>query len=329
MQCTSITKAGTQCKNSALPNLNKCGIHHAVDDERRCSVILKRGTRCSKIRIEGNAHGECPLHATLRERALQQAADEFARLTIREMLLVRIQDMPHNRIDVIFAIERGVRLRRTTAWEYDHIVEHLIRLYFEPQHVEPPVAELGMIARDIQSVHTTVVSTQTNKGMDILFKIPVPEGQNTMTEIRTKWTSIFTGKPVQEIIYTDMQTWYNKAWCRDDGDYLYKRLLDHAWATIKSRPHEEQNTLCRRLQQECAEATGMCCDGHINRIVNAFVGFIDDIAPPVPVGEILQQKMAKISELEDIEDRVIQATALFDELGLNIEQAGPWLDAIA
>jgi hypothetical protein len=126
-----------------------------------------------------------------------------------------------------------------------------------------------------------------------------------------------------------MDMWYKKTWCREIDDYLYRRVLDHAWAAIKTRPIEEQHTLIIRLQQECAESFGMCCDGHINRIVNAFVGFIDNISPPVPVGEILQQKMAQISELEDVEERILRATAVFHELDIGADQAGPWLEALA
>jgi hypothetical protein len=117
--------------------------------------------------------------------------------------------------------------------------------------------------------------------------------------------------------------------CRDENDYLYRRLLDHAWAAIKSRPREEEMTLILRLQQECAESCGMCCDGHINRIINVFVGFIDNMSPPVPIGEILQEKMSRISEIEDLEQRIIEATSVFFELNITAEQAGPWLEALA
>jgi hypothetical protein len=150
-----------------------------------------------------------------------------------------------------------------------------------------------------------------------------------MAEIRAKWTTMFTGTPVEARLYDDMQLWYNRSWCREEGDYMYKRVLDHAWAAIKTRSADEQRTLNIRLQQECAESYGMCCDGHINRIINTFVGFIDDIAPSIPIGEILQHKMAQVSEIEDLEERILRATLIFHELGVNAEQAGPWLEALA
>jgi hypothetical protein len=175
-----------------------------------------------------------------------------------------------------------------------------------------------------------VISTQTNKGLDILFKFAVSADQDTMKEIESVWRVIFTKSPVDPRLYDDMKYWYEKSWCRNEGDYMYKRVLDHAWAAIKTRSStDEKLTLYIRLQQECAESYGMCCDGHINRIVNAFVGFIDDIAPPVPTGEILQDKMAKIAELEDLEERIIQATHVFHELGVTADAAGPWLEALA
>jgi hypothetical protein len=225
--------------------------------------------------------------------------------------------------DIHMLVVRGAMLRRTTAWSYNQILDHLVR------HEEPRDTELAAIARDGQSVHLTAVSTQTNKGLDVLYKFVVPADQNTMAEIRAKWTTMFTGTPVEARLYDDMQLWYNRSWCREEGDYMYKRVLDHAWAAIKTRSADEQRTLNIRLQQECAESYGMCCDGHINRIINTFVGFIDDIAPSIPIGEILQHKMAQVSEIEDLEERILRATLIFHELGVNAEQAGPWLEALA
>jgi hypothetical protein len=38
----------------------------------------------------------------------------------------------------------------------------------------------------------------------------------------------------------------------------------------------------------------VCTQGHVARLSNVMIGFDDAFVPPVPVGEILQQKMAAI-----------------------------------
>jgi hypothetical protein len=87
-----------------------------------------------------------------------------------------------------------------------------------------------------------------------------------------------------------MAEWYGRDMCRTEGDFLYQRVLDHLWSLIL---HSEENTeLVKRLYQECFEAKGMCCDGHINRLVNVMVGFHDAFNPPLSPKEILQNKMS-------------------------------------
>jgi len=58
------------------------------------------------------------------------------------------------------------------------------------------------------------------------------------------------------------------------------------------------------------------------------VGFDDAFAPPVPKGEILQQKMAAIAGLDvDTDEKVRQATAVFEELEIPESEREPWLEA--
>ena len=84
-----------------------------------------------------------------------------------------------------------------------------------------------------------------------------------------------------------------------------------------------------RLQQECADSYRMCCIGHINRIINVMIGFDDCFQPSVSKGEILQNKFAMFSRLEDDTEKYVQATALLAELGVVGDEAAVWLDALA
>jgi len=195
---------------------------------------------------------------------------------------------------------------------------------------EPPRTDLEAMARDSQNVHTRAVSEQTNRGIDLLMTVEVPETQNTMGEIRAEWTRIFTTSPVQELLYEDMVRWWNIQTCVNQGDWLYRKLLRRLWAKIKStKPDETRLELVKRLQQECAESYRLCCIGHINRLVNVMVGFDEGFKQDVPKGLLLQERFARLSAIEDDVERFRQATEIISELGLTTEEAAPWLDAIS
>jgi len=193
----------------------------------------------------------------------------------------------------------------------------------------PVISELGRMARDPQSVHTRAVTEQTNRLQELILLFEVPNNQQTMIEIHGCWTQLFARRPVDECIYIDMHLWYDKDECRVPGDKLYKRILDHLWAHIKTVDNVETRVeLIKRLQQECAESYQMCCEGHISRLLNVMSGFDDRFIQTIPKSMVLQNRMSKISEIEDVEERYIQATALFAELQMDDEEARPWLDAL-
>jgi hypothetical protein len=86
--------------------------------------------------------------------------------------------------------------------------------------------------------------------------------------------------------------------------------------------------LNKRLWEECKEATGMCCEGHISRLCNVLVGFDDAFQPPVALGELIQQKMGAIAGLDvDEEEKRRQANAWFDEVAVPTAERVAWLEA--
>ena len=188
---------------------------------------------------------------------------------------------------------------------------------------------LAGIAGDRQNIHTAVISTQTNQGLKVLFEQVVPPDQATMFEIVTAWRELKVAeiKEIQSVLQ-DMAEWYTRSMCRAEGDFLYMRVLDHLWALIL---HSDENTeLVKRLYQECFEAKGMCCDGHINRLVNVMVGFHDAFNPPLSPKEILQNKMSA-SAMRDgpLDDKIKEAMEVFEEVKLPEEERQVWLDSLA
>jgi len=202
---------------------------------------------------------------------------------------------------------------------------------YRAEHPAPPenhATRLARIVTDSQNVHTREISEQHNKNMMILLATPVQENQPTIAIIRTVWAKMY--RSIDPRIYDDMQSWYDKEDCRVAGDRLYRRTLDHLVARILLIEGKgTKRELFKRLQQECAESYNLCCDGHLNRLTNVMAGFDDAFEQEMPKGLILQTKMAEIAKITDVEERFKAATALFAELKVGHEEAGPWLDAIS
>jgi hypothetical protein len=58
------------------------------------------------------------------------------------------------------------------------------------------------------------------------------------------------------------------------------------------------------------------------------IGFDEAFVPPVPVGEVLQQKMAAIYGMDvDYEEQMRLAKSVLDELKIPADQHGSWLSA--
>jgi hypothetical protein len=126
-----------------------------------------------------------------------------------------------------------------------------------------------------------------------------------------------------------MYKWYDTETCRLSEDWLYRKALIVLYYTIRNLKDESiQNELFKRAFEECNESVAMCCDGHISRLCNVLVGFDDAFAPPVPFGEILQNKMAAIAALEiETEEKVRQANTFFNEFAVPEPERVAWLEA--
>lgn len=196
----------------------------------------------------------------------------------------------------------------------------------------PRANNLGALARDVQNTHTAVVAQQTNAGVEKLLAQRVPADQQTMMEIWNMWTSTSQQKhsPRGALqLFSDMLNWYETADCKEPGDFLYKRLIDGLWAMVQgtSDPDMRQELRCR-VSQEVIESKGMCCEGHVSRLVNVMVGFDDAFKPPVSTGEVLQNKLAAIAAKEvDMEIKRAEARSVFAELGIPVAEQAAWLEA--
>ena len=191
----------------------------------------------------------------------------------------------------------------------------------------PAPGPLGRIAADRQNVHTAAVVKQTNAGE---AKLLATKGDGLTVGLRIG--RVFAARPGKLPallrVLNDVDHWYHQQNCRQPGDRLYARVLEGLYHTIVRQPEPVQKELFNRLWEEASESVGMCCEGHLSRLVNVMAGFDDAFKPPVSLGEALQSKMAAIAA-SGAADAVEQAKAYMAELGLTAAEQAPWLEALA
>lgn len=200
-----------------------------------------------------------------------------------------------------------------------------------PPPPPPRQRDLADIARDSQNVHTTAVVNQTNEMERKLMEIPVSKDQQTEPAIMAAWLAlpkqIRWGDTLRAA--ADIHKWFLTRSCRSNNDDLYRRILRGVVAKINQSEPEVRTELFTRLREECVESIGMCCEGHISRLCNVFVGFDDAFKPQLSLGEVMQNVMAAIAAAEKpTEARLAEARAWFDEHAVPEADRRGWLLAI-
>ena len=363
-RCTGITQAGTQCKVRGKVVEGRegrlCGTH-GKPVPPQCAIIT-RGVQCIH-RVCTGSQTECSYHRLSRVRRERWLLWQTTKTRLRDIYIQRIGEHPirfHALFENVLSayLHQAVTHRIANPMQTDNeavdafpvpavldlvaiiearAAEAAARMaeWRARQNQHAHLAELGRMAHDSQNVHTKAVNDQSNKNMEILLAIDTKEigdKQATIYEIKQAWDKIYATAKVDNRLYDDMKKWWNQASCTQQNDYLYRRLLRRLWFKIKSTENEELRTeLTKRLQQECAEAFGLCCAGHINRLCNVMVGFDDRFVQEVKKGDttVLQNRFAQIAQIEDDVEKYIQATRVIAEQGLTTEEAAPWLDSLA
>lgn len=321
-QCVAYTGDRRQCHNQSAamppigsPHLHMCGIHRnqhmlraetaGIHPAGRCLAHeWRRGGRhawCETAPAEGSAY--CQAHLTRFER------------------------------------DRA-RMQEIAAWhvfdEEDMALHAVLRRRAAPA-AAPVVPELGRLALDNQNVHTPVVNRATEDGIARLCAVHVPEGQDTL-RIVLHAASARADVSYERIcaVWHDVVHWWNTVRCRVAAhappDELYRRTLRGLVAHIERvESVETRLELYRRLFQEAEESVGMCCEGHLSRLINVLVGFDDAFAPPVSRGELIQNRIAAIAAHGEasVEERVRLANAFFDEIAYPAAERAAWLEVLA
>ena len=286
-----------------LPPLAAGGCEHIIGDHW-----------CPRHPVAGERL--CPNHVAMRER------EAVARVAEREAAAGR------RVVDAAAAAARA-RVAQRERW----LVEEELRLAREAleRAVNPPARAVGLqrLALDRQNVHTAAVVQHTNAGEEKLLAVRTdgrPVGLRVLRSFASR-SGTLTG--VLRVA-NDVEHWYNQGTCRTIGDRLYARCLEGLWALIEQQPEEQRKELHKRLWEEANESVGMCCEGHLARLVNVMAGFDDAFKPRVSTGEAIQSKIAEIAGMEvSTEEKVALARTFLTELAVPAAEQAPWLDALA
>ncbi len=324
-RCGAVTKAGRPCGCRARVGFATCGRHKNVAVVNLIDVCGERkadGSYCQKKCAEGDT--KCKFHRTVlttREqtaRSRQLEDEAWARLWAGD-----IHSLNELMADAVDAFDRGWITDKT----YGLLTLFLHQMWNRYQWLRPapkvPLkSDLHRLALDTQNVHTREVNHQTSDATKFLLETSVPEDQETVVELETVWAERADRKKVLK----DMWKWYGMETCVTQGDYLYQRMLDGLWARIKA--HKERTELTQRLWEEAFESVGTCCQGHLSRLGNVLVGYTDKVKAEVPVGQLLQERMAAIAAKDiPVEQKVKEARAVCEELKVPEAERAAWLEA--
>jgi hypothetical protein len=353
--CIAIKGDGTLCNKAAQHDDQRCNLHHGVALRHIQNDILTQARRHLVNIYTTHRFNPRVYRATVAEamprlieglneqsqRRLREQAEELIQRPLFQHLL-RLIDILGATFEQADAQVQAWVVDGSIAMVFvprlhDFIHRHIQLREWQGQHQRP--AQFGahqreaQLAADSQNVHTREITQQMKDSINLLLAVEIPSGYNGLTvrEMRVCWLE--AGYSLYEIdtVYRDVVFWWNKDMIYSAGDKLYRRMLRGLWWTIKQYKEDVRKELEKRLWEELRDGAipySVCTQGHVARLSNVMIGFDEAFVPPVPVGEVLQQKMAAIYGMDvDYEEQMRLATDVLVELKIPREQYAEWLSA--
>ena len=351
--CVAIKQSGERCFKQAQHDDNHCNLHHAVALRQNQREILNRARREMTTIYHTFSISPRILAATIDEAMPRMsegltAANEVRLRSEADTYITRPLTPLIRRL-----VEQGATFEQADAHVQAWVVDEIITLRMVPllhgliqqelvfrewQHQRDRRQVFGenqreaQLAADPQNVHTREITQQMKDAVSMLTAVQVPNTQtNTLNEIQD--TFLEQKRPLYDVrkVMDDVEVWWRRptTYTREDG--LYRKCLRGLWWTIKQYKGEVRAELEKRLWDELRDGAiphSVCTQGHMARLSNVMVGFDEAFVPPVPVGEILQQKMAAIYGMDVSYDEQIRlANEVFAELKIPETQHADWLSA--
>jgi hypothetical protein len=242
-----------------------------------------------------------------------------------EMLwgLEQPRDFNHLSHTIEDAFQNGVILQE----EYDVLIFELHQewVWYRRERIVPTSqakTDLERLAMDGQNVHTKEVNQQTADVSAYILTTDVSDDRTTLLEIERAWAD--KKKTDRNRVLKDMKHWYRVSECVTPGDWLYARMLDGVWTRIHENPD-----LIQRLWEESLDSAGTCCQGHISRLANVFVGFSQDVVVERPVGDVLQERISDIARKDiSIPNKVYEVWTVCEDLRVPMDERNAWIEAL-
>ena len=349
--CIAVKSNGVQCDKHAAHDDNRCNLHHSVFLRQRQTELINLAMREIRNIYDLFMHNPLVARATIEEemprlsqgltdRNQQRLRDQADDYSLRPMFRTvrRLVDQGATFEQADAQVQAWVA-NGTLAMRFVPNLHQQIQVYIQIRDwhaVHRPVFRAdqreAQLAADSQNVHTREITQQMKDSINILLAVQVPPEQTgSVREMRVGWLE--KGYSLYEIdmVYRDVVNWWNKDTIFSENDKLYRRILRGLWWTIKQYKADIRVELEKRLWEELRDGAipySVCTQGHVARISNVMIGFDDAFIPPIPVGEILQQKMAAIYGMDvEYDEQIRLAEAVLDELQIPADQHGTWLSA--
>ena len=201
----------------------------------------------------------------------------------------------------------------------DNLIGHILNERVEQHQVRNniQIGDLGRLATDNQSVHTSVVVQNVHANLMNLFKSQkVSDAEiNSMglyCEIMSACSSM-----TDEAKKTFSEKYFTKEKIYDiNDDRIYARTLLAVWKFIQNSPHKED--LVAILKVELTDNVGMCAQGNLTRLLNVLNGYLDGMeAEKKSIND-------EFSELQrstmSHEDKLTRGKQLLDEYKIHDEE---------
>lgn len=361
MPCIAIKTTGDTCNKRCQEGQTRCKIHVNSLEKFGPHKTARRELKfLQKAEIQRMEHQRFVQTLELRGLERHRLYDEFRyRLTAlkiqhqraMELLIYEQEDHVRNtginpdaeaeRIQQENANRRRERQRQLEADNAEHVRNANLRAQqhqnlnnIQAEYIEinvvaqQPNRELANFVRDNQNVHTTVAVNQTKEMVNKILNIQVPQ--------EYRWNMNICSKTPGEIITTCKLTpkaaWQMSAkYCQDEDIYdlgkgIYGKVLDGVWQYASQS--ESKEDICRSLKQEMEDNIGMCAQGNLSRLCNILAGYMEGIGSQESYSEILQRKIPKLMEVENLQHRIVQAYAIFIETGTPEKEWDTWLDPL-
>ena len=325
--CQAIVRStGQPCQCRAKRGFDTCLRHRPRQppaDATVCNHPKTNGSLCTRVCVSGDTL--CSLHRKVVDRHERERVCQLLLANAIEMLwgLEQPRDFNHLSHTIEDAFQNGVIVQE----EYDILIFELHEewMWYRRERIvttSQAKTELERLAMDRQNVHTKEVNQQTADVSAYILTPDVPEDRTTLLEIERAWAD--KNKAHRNRVLKDMKHWYRVSECVTPEDWLYARMLDGVWTRIHENPD-----LIQRLWEESLDSVGTCCQGHISRLANVFVGFSQDVVVERPVGDVIQERISDIARKDmSIPNKVYEVWRVCEDLHVPMDERNAWIEAL-